>query len=222
MIRGLIFDFDGLILETEGPIFQSWSEFYAEHGASLSYERWSGIIGAAEDAIDPFAELEQILGKQLERERLAPLRRRRELELIHAQKVMPGVVDLLARARAKKLRIGVASSSDSSWVNGHLGRLGLSGYFDCIRVSDDVKNAKPAPDLFLEALKCLNLQPDEAIAFEDSSNGVQAAKAAGIFTVAVPTEMTRQLDFSKADLVIASLEGLDLDSLMHRLNSGAG
>ncbi|HSO27565.1 MAG TPA: HAD-IA family hydrolase [Anaerolineales bacterium] len=214
MIRGLILDFDGLVLETEGPIFQSWSEFYTDHGASLSHERWSLIIGASEDAIDPFAELEQMIGHKLARERLAPQRRKRELELVEAQEVMPGVLDLLNQADALGLVLGVASSSDRGWVAGHLDRLGLLERFACLRTSDDVAQAKPAPDLYLAALACLGLQPEAALAFEDSANGVAAAKAAGIFTVAVPTEMTRTLDFSAADLKLASLADLDLKALM--------
>ena len=207
-------DFDGLVLETEGPIFQSWSEFYTDHGASLSHERWSLIIGASEDAIDPFAELEQMIGHKLARERLAPQRRKRELELVEAQEVMPGVLDLLNQADALGLVLGVASSSDRGWVAGHLDRLGLLERFACLRTSDDVAQAKPAPDLYLAALACLGLQPEAALAFEDSANGVAAAKAAGIFTVAVPTEMTRTLDFSAADLKLASLADLDLKALM--------
>jgi HAD superfamily hydrolase (TIGR01509 family) len=144
-------------------------------------------------------------------------RSQRELELVYQQNVMPGVVDYLVDARQLGLKIGLASSSGYAWVGGHLARLGLLNRFDVIRTNEDVRNAKPEPDLFLAALQGLKTAPEQAIAFEDSYNGILAARSAGIFCVAVPTEMTRQLPLELADMRIDSLATLPLKELIQKV-----
>jgi len=218
MIQALIFDFDGLILETEQPVFQSWQELYHSLGCEIPFEVWGTTIGKAEDIYDPFDELERQLGQQIDRSNLGPPRRRRELELIDEQPIMPGVENYLLRGRALGLKIGLASSSSCAWVTGHLKRLDLIEHFDSILGSDDVKRTKPAPDLYLLSLEKLAVSPDQAVVFEDSPNGVAAAKIAGIFAVAVPNIITRQLSLEQADLCLDSLEDMSLDTLLGRLN----
>jgi HAD superfamily hydrolase (TIGR01509 family) len=217
MIRGLIFDFDGLILETEGPVYQSWVEFYREFGAELPFEDWSHIIGTSNaEHMDVFVLLEDKIGRKLDRETLAPRRSARELEICLAQPILPGVSQILTKAQGKGLKLGIASSSDRKWVGGHLTRLGLIDYFDVIHTSDDVERTKPDPALYLLALQSLGLEPDEAIVFEDSPNGVTAAKAAGIFAVAVPNPLTRQLNLDHADLELTTLADLTLDEIISK------
>jgi HAD superfamily hydrolase (TIGR01509 family) len=218
MIQALIFDFDGLILETEQPVFQSWQELYHSLGCEIPFEVWGSTIGTAEDIYDPFDELERQLERQVDRSNLGPQRRRRELELIDEQPIMPGVENYLLRGRALGLKIGLASSSSCAWVTGHLKRLDLIEHFDSILGSDDVKRTKPAPDLYLLSLEKLGVSPDQAVVFEDSPNGVAAAKTAGIFAVAVPNIITRQLSLEQADLCLDSLEDMPLDTLLGRLN----
>lgn len=218
MIMALIFDFDGLILETEQPVFQSWQELYHSMGCEIPFEVWGSTIGKSEDIFDPFDELEQQLGRQVDRNKLGPLRRRRELELIDERPILPGVENYLLRGRALGLKIGLASSSSCAWVTGHLQRLDLIKHFDSILCSDDVKRTKPDPDLYLLSLEKLGVSPDQAIVFEDSPNGVAAAKTAGIFAVAVPNIITRQLSLEQADLCLDSLEDISLDTLLAQLN----
>ena len=218
MIRALIFDFDGLILETEEPVFQSWQELYHSLGCEIPFEVWGSTIGRSEDIYDPFDELERQLGRQVDRGKLDPPRRQRELELIDEQSIMPGVENYLLRGRALGLKIGLASSSSCAWVTGHLKRLDIIEHFDSILASDDVKRTKPAPDLYLLSLEKLGVSPDQAVVFEDSPNGVAAAKTAGIFAVAVPNIITKQLSLERADLCLDSLEDMSLDSLLGRLN----
>jgi len=141
------------------------------------------------------------------------------LSLINAQPIMPGVVELLADARARGLKLGVASTSERDWVAGHLERLGLIEYFDCIRCGDEVENVKPAPDLYLAVLDCLKLPPKEAVAFEDSPNGVLAATRAGVYCVAVPNPITRQFSLDHANRLIASLAELSLGQLLAELDN---
>jgi len=217
-IRGLIFDFDGLILETEGPIYQSWQELFKSFGASISMEVWADYIGAAEDTFDPFDELARQTGRDVDRESLAGPRRRRETELVLGLPVLPGVEDYLETGRSLGLKIALASSSSCAWVNGHLSRLGLLDYFDHILASDDVQRTKPDPELFLLALERLGLPSEEAIVFEDSPNGVLAANRAGIFAVAVPNMLTRQLPLEHADLRLDSLVDLPLEDLLVVVN----
>jgi beta-phosphoglucomutase-like phosphatase (HAD superfamily) len=102
-------------------------------------------------------------------------------------------------------------------VSGHLDRLGILGRFDCVRCRDDVNNAKPAPDLYLAVLECLNVRATEALAIEDSPNGVIAAKGAGMRCVAIPNSITATLDLSAADLILRSLSEVSLPELLERL-----
>jgi HAD superfamily hydrolase (TIGR01509 family) len=219
MIRALIFDFDGLILDTEEPVFRSWQELYLSYRFDLSLTSWADTIGRseAEAPFDPRQDLEQRLGYSLDWTLIGPRRRQREIELIAAQPVLPGVEDYLKSARQLNLKIGLASSSDIHWVAGHLARLGLLSYFDCLRTSDDVVYTKPAPDLFLAALKCLQVGPQEALVFEDSPNGILASRLAGIFCVAVPNLLTRRLDLAQANLRLKSLSELSLDKLLQQV-----
>jgi len=217
MIRGLIFDFDGLILETEGPTHQSWVELFQEFGAELPFEIWASIIGTSDlEHFDPFSLLENKIGSKLDRETLAPRRTAREIELAHAQPILPGIVETLDKARDMGLKLGIASSSDHAWVTGHLTRLGLAHYFDVVHTSDDVEHTKPDPALYILALHSLGLKPEEAIVFEDSPNGVTSAKGAGIFVVAVPNPITRQLSLEHANLKLDTMADLSLDEIISR------
>jgi HAD superfamily hydrolase (TIGR01509 family) len=213
MVRALIFDFDGLILDTEEPIYRSWLEVYEEHGHELPFELWIKTVGSTNKAFHPQHHLEERLGRQLPQEVLER-RANRRTELILAEQLLPGVVQLIDAARARGLALGVASSSTQDWVRGHLERFGVRDRFDCIRCRDDVTNAKPEPDLYVAVLECLGVAPHEAVAIEDSPNGVTAAKSAGLFCVAVPNRITQTLDLSQADLIIETLAGITLEDLM--------
>lgn len=221
-IKGLLFDFDGLILETEGPIYRSWQELFAAHGGELPFSLWGTIIGTSEMSFDPWRMLEELAGGRIDRVTAGQKRRERELELVRLQPVMPGVVDYLQQGRQLGLKMAVVSSSSRAWVAGHLERLGIIQSFDCLITSDDVKQTKPDPELYITALRALRLKPEEAVAFEDSTNGVTAAKAAGIYVVAVPNDLTRQLPLDHADLRLDSLAELELPRLLERIRqSGA-
>ena len=217
MIEAVIFDFDGLILETEAPVYQAWREVYESFNCHLKFEDWSSVIGADPNHFDPFISLEAQLGRRVDREEVGRRRMQRERELVNEQPIMPGVLDYLSEARQLGLKIGLASSSDYAWVGGHLTRLGLLDRFDAIHTSDNVEKAKPAPDLFLSALQGLNTAAERAIAFEDSYNGIRSAHGAGIFCVVVPNEMTRSLPLDLADLRIDSLADLPLKQLIEEI-----
>ncbi len=221
MIRALVFDFDGLILETEEPVYRSWLEVYEEHGEELPFDRWIQIVGSTTAGFHPQHHLEERLGRPLPQEVL-DRRISRRTELVLAQKLLPGVVHRLEEARAAGVKLGVASSSTAEWVRGHLERLGVLGQFDCLRCRDDVAHAKPEPDLYLAVLECLGVRASEAVAIEDSPNGIAAAKRAGMRCVAIPNSITARLDLSQADLLLHSLADVTLDQLVERLDRPPG
>jgi HAD superfamily hydrolase (TIGR01509 family) len=218
MILALVFDFDGLILETEGPIYQSWRELYAAYGIALPFDTWGKIIGTS-DHFDVFGELERQVGHPLDREALIARQKVRETELVLQQQVRPGVEQYLKDARRLGLKIGLASSSSCRWVTGHLERLGLLAYFDRICARDDVHLTKPDPELFQLAVCWLGVEPGQAVAIEDSPNGILAAKRAGLYCLAVPNALTRQLSLDLADLRVDSLEELPLEQLLNQLRN---
>ena len=219
MIRGVIFDFDGLMLDTEGPDYHSWRETFQAHGCDLPLATWAAYIGGSGQDFDPYAMLETVSGRPIDRAMVRAARRQRFAGLIATEQVLPGVQDYINAAQRLGLKLAVASSSSRTWVAGHLARLGLHAHFDAIVSSDDVARVKPAPDLYLAALTALDLQPHEAIALEDSPNGVTAAKAARLYCVAIPNPLTCQLPLDHADLRLASLADLPLEQLIERINA---
>ena len=216
MIKAIIFDFDGLILDTESPIFLSWQEVYREHGRELALEEWAANVGT-EDSFDPVAHLEGVLGKTLNATAIRSARKPREAALIAAEPVLPGVELYIAEAKRLGLKLAVASNSSRDWVTGHLERLGLSHHFDIIRCWNDpsVGKRKPEPTVYQAALNALDITANKAIAFEDSPNGILSATRAGIFTVAIPNALTRLLGMGDADMVLDSMADMSLDDLMN-------
>jgi HAD superfamily hydrolase (TIGR01509 family) len=213
-IQALIFDFDGLILDTETPEVEVWQAIYREHGHELPVDEWAKTIGGyGLSTFDAAAHLNQLTGLDAASLRT---RYRRESEVrIQANPILPGVLDLLTAGHARGLRLAVASSSSHAWVDSHLARLGLADRFDRVICSDDVApgRTKPNPDLFLLALDQLKVPKEAVVVFEDSPNGVCAAKSAGIFVVAVPNPLTIRLGVDGANLTVKSLAELSLDEL---------
>lgn len=214
--RALIFDFDGLILDTEGPVYRSWLEVYEAHGEALPFELWVQIVGSTTASFHPQHHLEERLGHPLSQDAL-DRRIGRRTEMILAEPVLPGILHHVDAAKSLGLLLGVASSSTRDWVSGHLERLGILDRFDCMRCRDDVANAKPAPDLYVAVLECLGVAAVEAFAIEDSPNGVLAAKRAGLRCVAIPNPITARLDLSQADIVLDSLAEVTLPDLLARM-----
>jgi HAD superfamily hydrolase (TIGR01509 family) len=215
-VKLIVFDFDGLILDTEAPVYDAWQEIYDEHGHALDFDKWAQCIGTA-DAFDPCADLATLVGRVLDVEALRLRHRTRTDALIAAQPLRPGVRERIEEAAGLGLALGVASSSDRAWVHGHLGRLGLLGHFQAIRCAEDVPRVKPDPALYRAVLQACDVDPAEAVALEDSPNGILAAKRAGLACVAIPNGLTERLDLGHADLVVGSLAEVSLGELIARL-----
>ena len=219
MITALIFDFDGLILETEEPIYQSWKEIYQDYDKEISLEKWLSIIGMTEEAFNPLDELEDHVGSPLPREQVIQRQHAREMELVLSRPVLPGVKDYLESAREMGLKIGLASSSKCAWVTGHLERLGLIQFFDTVKGADDVQKTKPDPELFNLVVGELEVHPEQVVVFEDSVNGIISAKKAGLFCVWIPNMLTSQLSTDQADMRLESLTDISLPDLLVHVQS---
>src|ERR1700761_3630698 len=212
ILAAIVFDFDGLIVDTENPGFISWEELYQEFGATLSIDDWrhaTGYVGG----FDPGIHLEQILGRSLDWSQLMPRRDARNWELTLQANVLPGIEPLLRSAKERQLRIGVASNSENGWVEDGLRRLGLREYVDAVVTRDMVVNPKPAPDIYLKTVQTLRVEPGNAVALEDSEPGCHAAKRAGLKAVAIPNQFSERQDLTIADLIVKSATELNLDRL---------
>lgn len=216
MLKALIFDFDGLILDTETPEYIAWQDIYRDYGFELPQEEWGKIIGGYGlsdfDAAEHLAHLSQ---GRLDSVALRDRHRTESFATILNSAIMPGVLDIIREAKRLNLKLAIASSSPHAWVDEHAKRLNIFQYFDKVICADDVGigRTKPNPDLFLLAAKQVQVQKDEAVVFEDSPNGVLAANRAGIFVVAVPNPVTSLLSLEGANLVVKSLQGISLSKL---------
>ena len=219
MIRALIFDFDGLILDTETPELRAWQQMYREHGSELPIEVWADCIGRPHGYFDPYAYLEELSGRPVDRETMRIRRRAVSRGLLAKEGPMPGVETYLRQAEELGLKAAVASSSTTEWVRGHLDRLFLSQWFHSFTCAEHTTTHKPDPEPYRCALRSLGVSAWEAFALEDSPNGVKSAKAAGLYCVAVPNPVTGMLDLSEADLVLPSLEALTLVDLVNQIES---
>ena len=215
MIRALVFDFDGLILDTETPLIDAYAEIHATHGVPFDRVLFLRSVGHADYAFDPWHGF----SPHADRAALEVERRACKDALLLRQPILPGVVALLESARANGFRVGLASNSEHTWVDPHLARLGLSGHFDFVACRGDAPSPKPEPDLYKLVLNRFGLRGHEAVAFEDSHTGSLAAKRANLWAVAVPNESTAHHDFAHVDLKVSSLAEITLDLLVKRFGA---
>lgn len=214
-IKALILDFDGLILDTETPAYESWRNIFRRYGVDLPISDWAVCVGRGM-VFDPHAHLEKLLGKTLDREALRTERQAAVHAELKLQPMLPGVQEIFDDAERLGLKLGVASSSPRNWVEGHLRRLGLYDRLQALKCFEDVTHTKPDPELFLAALAELGVTASRTIVFEDSPNGVLAANRAGLFCVVATNPITEQLSFNGAriDLRVQSLAAVKLSKLI--------
>lgn len=214
MIRAVIFDFDGTVIDTETAWYIAFRDAYKEHGVDLTLEMYSLCIGTSLQAFNPYEYLVVNLHLPIDLDSFRQSVHERHASLMDAEKMRPGIMDYLNSARAKRLKIALASSSKLDWVEKFLEKLQIREYFDCIRTANDVKHVKPDPELYLQTLQCLGVTADEAIAIEDSPNGAKAAVAAGVHCVVVPNTITKLLEFERFSQMANSLTEIDFDELL--------
>ena len=218
MFQTVLFDFDGLILDTECPEFLSWQEIFDRHGLVLPLETWVAHTGkgAGSDSFSPYEALETLLGRPIDRDAIRTDRRKRFAELMTDETLLPGVEARLQEARQLGWRVGLVSSSPREWVTGYLTRFRLNTAFDALFCGDEVRRTKPDPELYLKALAYFGIHANQAVVLEDSINGIAAAKAAGLYCVAVPNALTRHSCLDQADLIVKSLADITLQELPDR------
>lgn len=214
-IRAVIFDFDGLVVDTESTGYLTWKEIFDQHGHHLPVERYAQAVGTdfITGPYDPRRDLEQLTGQAFDWDVMEEFRRSREKELRQVLQTLPGVRDRLAEARALGLKTAIASSSPRWWIDSWMLQLAIRDQFDHISTVDDTGKVKPDPSLFLHAAENLGVDVNEAVIFEDSLNGLRAAKSAGIRCISVPGPMTRHLDFTGAWRQVEGLNQITLGEI---------
>ena len=213
-IKAVFFDFDGVLWDSEVAALDSWRETYASYGQHLRLDHFATRVGTV-GGMDLVAELERLVGTGVDREAVELRRGERKMELVRELKPRPGILDYIAEARRRGLAVAIVSTDDIEWIMTGLTILGLSDAFDFIECAEgDKSRAKPSPALYLSALGRLALSAEEAIAIEDSPNGIHAAKSAGLFCIGYANAVTRQLDLTEADVVVDSLDNLPLSDVL--------
>ena len=213
MIRALILDFDGLIIDTETALIQAYAEVHDEHGRPFDAAAYRHAVGHVDYAFDPWFSFPA----EADRDALEAERRRRNLLINATLEPLPGVTTLLSDAVAGGLVLAVASNSSRGHVDGHLRRLGLRDHFRALACRGEAPSPKPEPDLYRLAVNHLGVRPSEAVAFEDSQTGALAAHRAGLKVVAVPGPCTAHHDFKLATLRLGSLAETRLAEMLARL-----
>lgn len=223
-LQGIIFDFDGIILETEIPRYEAWRSLFQEFGLTFTIDQWLLGVGTGPSVFNPAELLVEQSNGMIQAYQAQIIADDRAQALVNLQPILPGVQEVILAARSAGIKLAVASSSEREWVVGNLERIGLLTSMDAVCTADDVTNVKPDPELYLLALHNLGLQAEDCLAFEDSTNGILAARKAGLQCVAVPTEMTAGMDFSPASLQITSITEFDLASfpVLRTKNSTGG
>jgi beta-phosphoglucomutase-like phosphatase (HAD superfamily) len=219
MIRALLFDFDGVVVDTEVATYQSWRDVYAEHGAELALEDWLPAVGSGSStsgAFDAVAHLERLIGAPVDRDEVVARRRRRKDELYERAPLLAGVADRLVEARGLGLKTAIVTRNREERVAAQCAVVGLDHAWDILVCANEDPTRDKA-DLYRLALAKLGAQRHEAVAFEDSPSGAEAAKRAGIRCVAVPNEITRGADFDDAVLVLPSLADAPLAQILERV-----
>ncbi len=221
MLRALLIDFDGTILDTEDAEYRTWQEVYERYGQVLDLETWATVVGTSGGSFDPVAHLEHLTDRALPHRDIRRRRRERDLALTGAMDARPGVRSLVAQAQGEGIALAIASSSRHEWIEGHLRRLGLLKAFQVISCSDDTGRGKPDPAVYLLALQRLGIRAAEAVAIEDSPNGALAASRAGVACLVVPNAVTANFEFPPVRAMRQSLEGVTLAEIVALLAADA-
>jgi uncharacterized protein len=221
LIRVIIFDFDGLIIDTETPWYKAYKAFAQQYGVELPLELWAHCVGTSFDVFDPIQYIQKHSKQPIEKEYIQKETKELYDSLMKEVTIRPGVRQYLQEAVDRGLRIGLASSSSRRWVEYYLAKHNLLDYFQAISTSDDVRQVKPSPELYIKTMNSLQVSGEETIAFEDSLNGLRAAKSAGALCVVVPNPVTSFLKFEKHDLRLNSMEEMPLHEVIEKLEQSS-
>ena len=210
-IYGVLFDMDGVVLDTEKLYARFWAEAAHALGYPMTYAQALGMRSLNSQAGQ--AKLESYFGPGVSR----AVMRDKRVELMdafvaeHGVEAKPGIGQLLTALKEQGIRVAIATSSPKDRAKAYLESLGLAEQFDCICSGHDVAHGKPAPDIYLHAAACLGLQPENCLAIEDSPAGIQSAFRAGCMPVLVPDldgsdEEMRKILYAEADTLLDLLQ----------------
>jgi HAD superfamily hydrolase (TIGR01509 family) len=219
-VPALIFDFDGLLVDTESTALRAWREQFAVHELDFPLETWHTYIGS-QGSQEAMLAAVRAGGIDFEDAELRAQWRQRHNLIANEEPLRDGVAAFLDEAIAAGSHLAIASSATRDWLDSHLDRLGIRPLFDVVCARDNGR-VKPSPDIYLAALAGLGVAADDAIAFEDSPNGIAAAKAAGLMCVAVPNPVTAELPLGAANLRVESFTEISFSVLVSALRGGAG
>lgn len=212
MLHALIFDFDGLLVDTETVLIDAWVQLHEEDGLSCNRSALHDIVGHTDVVHDYWVAYAPEIDRNILEARYRDIARQLTLDA----QPLPGTLALLDAARDAGLKIGIASNSSHFHVEGHLNHRDMRRYFDFIACRDDVRIGKPEPDVYLAALRGLGAEAREAIAFEDSVPGHMAAHRAGLRVVVAPNPSTAHFSFPHAAWQVPSLDGVTLAEIQKR------
>jgi HAD superfamily hydrolase (TIGR01509 family) len=203
-MRAIVFDMDGLMIDSEKVYWAVGRELAREYGKEVSDQTLGKMMGRSPiKSVEIYA---QDLGLTIPPAELLEIRELRvKAALEKGVDPMPGLFEVLDEVKPR-YKLAVATSAPMYLVNVIFRHLGLARYFDVVQTSDDVKNGKPDPEIYLKAMGRLGVRPGESIVLEDSSNGALAGKRSGAYVIAVPSQYTRDQDFSFADEVAINLQ----------------
>ncbi len=219
MVKALIFDLDGTIIDTEKSLYESYKQAFLYYDYNLTLDiwgKWVGGVGTPEKACDYVSEQ---TGLDINFEKIQEIHKETFFQLIKKEKPLPGVLEMLESGKQAELHIGLATNSPSEWANYFLDTLNIRDYFDNVYTSDHVKQPKPAPEIYKKSVTYFKVDPKEAIAFEDSVIGSLAAKRANLFTVAIPSTLTKEAIFDHVDLQVESMKNVTLNDIVEKQTS---
>jgi HAD superfamily hydrolase (TIGR01509 family) len=215
-IDALVFDFDGLLMDTETASLRVWQYVWRWHGLELDLAAFFAPHGG-DVVADRYAALAAAVGPDYDQSASHAARIAYRDELHATLELADGISAWLDEARDLGLRLAVASSSPRDWIENHLSRIGYLDRFELLACGDEVSSAKPAPDVYLLALSRLGVAADRAVAFEDTVHGVAAAKEAGLRCVAIPHPHADPVLFTAADVLLTTASDLPLASVVTKV-----
>ena len=209
----VIFDFDGIIIDSETPEYESHRSIFEECGAALSVDEWCGQVGMwTANSAWWFERLRERAAEPPDHATFEASKQQRFRALVKMEP-LPGIERLLEQLSGARVRLAIASSAPDRWVRRAVRELGLHAHFDTIVTGNEVDRVKPEPDVYLEAARRLMVPPRRAVAIEDSAPGLAAARAAGMRSVVIPHHLTERQDLSGADLRAQDASELTVEAL---------
>jgi putative hydrolase of the HAD superfamily len=213
MIKAIVFDFDGLIVDTETIWYEAYKHVLKGYEIDLPLSEFGKVIGTNNGQL--FRYIESLSDGKIQEEIIEAAAHEHYYSLMTEPELREGVLDYLEAAKKAGLKIGLASSSRRAWVVGYLKQFKIDHFFETIQTKDDVKNTKPDPELYLRATEALGVKPEEALAFEDSLNGLRAARAAGLHCVIVPNPVTSHSPFTDFSHRLSSMGEITFEEVLN-------